>query len=107
MAKVEEIQVGDYWLDNDGKPRLVKVVLPFDGQTTIYVSCKLDRLMDLLHIHRINPKLLIKKIEKTEAIKLFVEMIQEKVQEIDKFLELDLKVTFSAEQESASDKGGT
>jgi len=107
MANLEQIKVGDYWLDYDNKPRLIKLVLPSDGQTTIYVSCKFDRLMDLLHIHQINPEFLIKKIDKAEAVKMFVEKIQEKIEEINEFLKLDLKVTFPAEAEPATEKGDT
>jgi uncharacterized protein YfcZ (UPF0381/DUF406 family) len=106
MAKVEDIKVGDYWLDNEGRPRRVSVVLETDGEVTIFVSHMPDQSLELFYSRQIKPELLVKKIEKTEATELFVAKIQEKIQEINEILMLDLKVTFSTE-ESAANKGGT
>ena len=106
MAKAQEIKVGDYWLDCDGKPRLITVVLSPGEQATIFASYMPDKSLDLFKSREIKPELLIRKIEKTEAIKLFIEEIQKKIQDINEVLGLDLKVTFTAE-DAATDKGGT
>jgi len=107
MANVEQIKVGDYWLDYDGKPRLVTIILSPGEHADIFTSYMPDKSLDLFISRQIKPELLIRKIEKAEAIRLFIEEIQKKIQDINKVLKLDLKVTFTAEQESAVDKGGT
>ena len=102
MAKIDDIQAGDYWLDDCGNPRFVTVV---DGDT-IFVSFLIGRSLELFQSRQIHSELLIRKIEKTEATDLFTEKIKEKIHEINRILGLDLKVTFTPE-ESATDKGGT